>query len=470
MVKFSAAFPIAESANVGRILGMACDWVLGSPHTNLSSEKVSSLIFSDGEGYVEDDFEKIYAANVSTKDIEMGGFRYVKIEEGIEWVTTIVATQTPSETLVSVQVGCEALDARKDLPRPKKPYIIKQILSEIGGGSDGRFLVCDKPVFLEKGQEDFAADIILGSLENNLPVVYVSAGFDGKPTVKSEKLAQRLSGSAHVVVEPNAEFSVVVRGKVGGRNPYDGTVRVYWPGSNYAKSYFKKPGEDGYGRVELEIARDVVDVLSNRRIKTYCTWLHLMECVSQERIKKLKDSGSGEIKEYVDAFDAELKAKQEKLDECEREVSRLQMEVYNLEQQLEDNNIEDSLILKKSESDFYPGEIKSIVMDVLGKVVGDTVDGSRRRHILSDLLDLNQCDAELGNRREKIKNIFRNYREMTAKINAELASLGFERSEVGKHHKLVYCGDGRYAFTISKTSSDVRAGMDFASDVNKIIS
>ena len=47
----------------------------------------------------------------------------------------------------------------------------------------------------------------------------------------------------------------------------------------------------------------------------------------------------------------------------------------------------------------------------------------------------------------------------------ELKNLGFEHSDEGKHHKFVFSNDGRYSATISKTSSDYRAGKNFSRDV-----
>jgi hypothetical protein len=56
---------------------------------------------------------------------------------------------------------------------------------------------------------------------------------------------------------------------------------------------------------------------------------------------------------------------------------------------------------------------------------------------------------------------------MDAKTRSALAKLGFDISEDGKHYKAVFQGDGRYTFSISKTSSDHRAGKNTASDINK---
>ena len=61
-------------------------------------------------------------------------------------------------------------------------------------------------------------------------------------------------------------------------------------------------------------------------------------------------------------------------------------------------------------------------------------------------------------RKAKIKKILRGYDRFTAPIRQELADLGFEITEEGKHYKLTYYGDPRYWTTVAKTPSDNRAG------------
>jgi hypothetical protein len=48
-------------------------------------------------------------------------------------------------------------------------------------------------------------------------------------------------------------------------------------------------------------------------------------------------------------------------------------------------------------------------------------------------------------------------------MKRDLEDLGFTADESGKHVRVIFQGDPRYAFTISKTSSDHRAGKNLAS-------
>src|SRR5690606_28746382 len=117
---------------------------------------------------------------------------------------------------------------------------------------------------------------------------------------------------------------------VDGRNVYGGTVGVYWPQSSARKSYYKERfGNDG---VELQraVANDLRQALANRRLTTDCTWPHLQEQLSRIRINALRERGSSSVEDYVNAFDAELKAKEQRLAEAEGEIQSLKAEIRRI--------------------------------------------------------------------------------------------------------------------------------------------
>ena len=83
-----------------------------------------------------------------------------------------------------------------------------------------------------------------------------------------------------------------------------------------------------------------------------------------------------------------------------------------------------------------------------------------RISIISDMIIRLEYDEE---------GIFNDYTSMTPLILNTLKGMGFTHSEDGKHHRFLFAGDDRYSGTTSKTSSDCRAGKNFASDIsNKI--
>lgn len=70
-------------------------------------------------------------------------------------------------------------------------------------------------------------------------------------------------------------------------------------------------------------------------------------------------------------------------------------------------------------------------------------------------------------RKQRIKALFKGYKNLTGAMRQELLSLGFEISEAGKHYKITYHGDPRYMVTVGKTPSDNRSGSNNAALISK---
>ncbi|OYX11331.1 MAG: hypothetical protein B7Y20_10560 [Acidovorax sp. 16-64-162] len=58
---------------------------------------------------------------------------------------------------------------------------------------------------------------------------------------------------------------------------------------------------------------------------------------------------------------------------------------------------------------------------------------------------------------------------MEAKVRSALQDMGFEISEEGKHYKIVFQGDERYTFTMPKSGSDHRGGLNLAGDISRLL-
>ena len=463
---FSTEFPIDSEKSVGDVVRLACEWISGSPHTKIPKSELTELPI-DAERTVSAESEQVTLATANGQDFAIGGLRYTRTEDGLEWTTSIASIRTNDRHLLSLQVSCEALSTAVRLPPPKKPYFIRQVLAKLGGGMDGDIPVADKPFRLAEGEAGIAAALITGFAKNKLPIVYVSAGFDGNLLVNPDQLAQYVSGMAHVVVEPSREFSYQLKTLANSRNAFGGTVGVYWPESDARNSYFIDEETPNPRAIQLEIAKDIRLALANRRLRSTCTWAHLQETISRKRFDSLKSKGSTAIEDYINAFDAEQAAKDGKLIEAEQEISRLHAEIRRLASANQSSAT--GLIAPGKEQDLYANEIRDIVISAIEETLRTTRENSRRRHVLADLLDTNQPTQCKEDFEDRIKSLFKTYRDMDAPTRSALLKLGFSISEDGKHYKLVFRSDGRYTFTIPKTSSDHRAGKNIASDINNVL-
>lgn len=464
MINYSTEFPIDDKNSVADVLSLACEWITGSPHTKIPESALGELPV-DTEMHVAVDDESVTIGAARSDGFEIGGVRYVRIEDkSLEWATSVVTVKTPHQHLLSVQLSCEALTTAARLPPSKKPYVIRQVLSQLGGGLDGSIPVADKPFFLGEDETEIAAKLISGTAGNRLPIVYISANYDGSHIVNPIQLSKWVSGMAHVVVEPSRTFSVNLKTLSASRNAYGGTVGVYWPESEARKSYYLDEKHNTGDLIQTDIANDIRIAISNRRQRTNCNWLHLKEVISRCRYDKLKAAGSTELNAFVEAFDFDQKAKGERINEAEQEIGRLTAELRRYGSGSQSSAT--GLVAAGKEQDLYEGEIRDIVILALQDSLRNLCDDSRRQHVILDLIQHNHVTGKATAFEEEIKSIFKSYVDMDAKTRTGLARLGFDVSEDGKHYKAVFQGDGRYTFSISKTSSDHRAGKNMASDIN----
>ena len=127
------------------------------------------------------------------------------------------------------------------------------------------------------------------------------------------------------------------------------------------------------------------------------------------------------------------------------------------------------LIYYGDEEEYYPGEIRDMILGTLDNSANTAEGTTRRADILDDILANNPYEHLSDERKQLIKSLFKGYRTLTGAMRLELQRLGFEIKEDGKHYKLVYHGDQRYMVTISKTASDSRTGNNTAALMNKLM-
>ena len=122
------------------------------------------------------------------------------------------------------------------------------------------------------------------------------------------------------------------------------------------------------------------------------------------------------------------------------------------------------------EQDLYPNEVLRIIRDALEDARTRVAADSRRQHVLDAVLGANTAPSdEASALRERLKEALRDARGMEARTRRELEALGFVITEDGKHFKLLFRGDDRYTFTLAKTGSDWRGGLNAASDISRLL-
>jgi hypothetical protein len=466
MQTYAIEFPVDSSQSASTFLSAVREWILGSRHTSFSKTDLENDSGAE-EWQAKKPSESIETLIAISATSESAAARYTKNDGNLEWVTSIVFSKQSADSWVGVRVSCESLHPSTRLPNPKKPIVVRTLINRLGGGYDGDFQVSDKPIFLGNNDIEFAAHCISGKAKYRLPLIYVSSTYQQGHIVDVAKLATALSGMAHVMAEPNRAFSIRLMSEVDSQNVYGGTIGIYWPDGGGRRSFFLGHGFESADEIESAVVEEVRNALSNRRPMIRCTWASVREALSRKSYNLLKEQGSTEVDKYIAAFGGELTAKASELEDAEKEISRLEAEIRKYQAL---NPMQAGLPLRTGkERDLYPGELITIVHDALADAIGRVSEDSRRKHVLSSLVEANPIVGDNDTLKERLKTLLRDYRNMDAKCRNSLEEMGFEISEDGKHIKIVFQNDDRYTFTMPKSGSDYRGGLNLYSDIARLL-
>lgn len=468
MQTFFSEFPINSSIDMETLILQGIEWIAGSPHSEISEEELSEAL-THTEWHQEYDSEHVALKRAKTSDYELAGIKYDRFEEsGVTWSTTVIGEKRVNDFWVGIRISCETSNLAKKLPKPKKPYIIKQLVEKYSGGKDGNLVISSDPIILKNSEIDFAASLLRGEAGNKLPIIYLSAPFSGKRKINDSNLAKWLSGMAHVVTEPNRAFSIRLLDEVKHTKiVHSGAIGIYWPDGSGLKKFYTDRDQKPENLTRI-ITDDIRTALALRQPTTRCTWFHLTELHAKNTILSLQSSGSNEVEKYIEAFGEELKSKQEHLENAEREINRLKallQQYKGVDAAGEESG--DGLFQSREERDLYPGESNDLLLEVLKTAKTYINEDSRRLHLVDDILNTTKPTGNMRSIEASLKSTMRTYRDMDSKTKASLEELGFSISGDGKHYKLIFRNDPRYTFVIPKTSSDFRSGKNSASDISK---
>ena len=465
MLSFATDFPVAYGSSAADFLKIVREWIGGSPHCDLNVEDLS--VFDKlGRSSVSRGRAFLDVLHFQAAEADSAAIRYVVEDGAVQWMTLAAFSRNRVDAWVSVRTSCESLHASVRLPPGKKPLLVKQLLDGLAKGDDSG-LVVGEPIYLSSGDMGLATDLILGRARNRMPIVYVSSHISGRYAVNVNQLKWRLSGVAHLVVEPDRAFSFRLRRETDSENVYGGAVGIYWPDGGGRPSQFRRVDYISKKEMEAAIESELRLALINRRPLDRCTFSSVDSSISRVEIEQLKKAGDKGFDEYAAHFDVEIQARNEALESAEREIARLKAETR--ERGFERSAASGISFSSGDEQNFYGGEILDAVLLTLKDSLDRIPEGTRRKHLITAVLTSNAIQGGASRKRDKLKDALRGYRSLDKRTRQALEELGFSIDQMGKHPRAVFQDDERYAYDLPSSGSDHRGGLNAALDIAKLV-
>ena len=396
-------------------------------------------------------------------------------------------------------------DAISTDPRFSTPHFIT--LLERGGylKDDNSLPVTREPIIITENNLSLLFEVINGTASYKLPVIYISKTINDEDPVDAARLASSLKGVGHVLVQQTKQTNKQLREACNDNNEYFGAVGIYFPNKATGhKRYIYRISEGYDERITERVVTAVIQYCNSLMIEPNFTWqgvnnallLYRFNVQKDERLaaenarrkaeeektdllnaldeeeKRIKrqaiEEAEKEANKILDGFDNEMQKLKNQVEELARENEKLQYENQGLRSRL-DALSGLPVLCMGDEFEFYPGEIKDLILLVLSESATNMSDGTRRADIVNDIIGNNDYRGISENHAQEVKRLLKSYTGMTAPLKQALEDMGFVINEDGKHYKLTYYGDDRYQIILSKTPSDVRTGKNSAQKLNKTV-
>ena len=465
MITYSTKFPVKENFDKKTFVEMVIKWNQGSKYDRFAFLKWDGETFST---IWEEEDKKLIIDELSLKRVVAS--RFQKEDEHGLWKTDFILNC--EKKYITIRVALETTEFTTDFyPNYYPPFFVKQIIYWKYAGEDG-CLPVDQNAHCLDFYKDSIDDVVFGRSAVALPIVFVSQKPEGGFPVDLSSLAFKLQGVAHVIYEGDSiELdSYALELDCESKN---GVAIIIYPNKNMKRKVINLSGanNENSDQVMTRITNAVYEFSNQVMRLDIDTWegiqnekLHFQNGILLSDRKILEKENA----ELYEVFEEQLSKTEEINQELNKEIQRLTIENQALRMRLASRD-QQPLIYMGEEVDFYEGEIREIILEILEGYSRNVQKGTRRDHIVSDLLENNTFEHIPAKRREQIKAALKGYRSLGGSLRGILESMGFVITNDGKHYKWIYFGDHRYSATMAKTSSDNRAGMNMAALIDNLM-
>lgn len=248
MLLFSALLEINDSMTKDAFVKLVIEWNQGSPY---HENRISGIQWS-GEYNIRYGTDTLWMGIEEYRNQNIIAVRYEKIEnDGVVWDTDYVMNF--NDMKMSIRLDRSYLEEALDMDAAfSTPHFITLLIEHGYIKNDGALPVLRTPYFIKSINLGVLADVINGQAKYRMPVVYVSKTATGEDPVDIWKLAGRLKGVAHVLVEESPLLNLPIRKLCADKNEYYGAIGVYFPNSAYGHRKFLYRAYDGIDAILAE--------------------------------------------------------------------------------------------------------------------------------------------------------------------------------------------------------------------------
>lgn len=494
MLLFSTMLAINDSLTKDKFIELVIKWNQGSPH----ADNVISGIEWNGERNIKFEDGRLSLAIEEYRNGNTIAVRYEKIDEdGVIWDTDYVMNFTTRK--MGIRLDRSYLESAVS-PNSgfSTPHFISLLIADNYLEKDNDLPISNKPYYIENETIEKIADIVNGK-RYRLPIVYVSKTYYDEFPVDVNWMASRLKGVAHVLVQQSNCSNLRLRELCDSKNEYYGAIGIYFPMQTESHKRFLYRAYPGSEKQYLErVVNTVISFSNSKMVDPLYTWQGVNHALLRDRLESQKEEravvenarrealyevlalkeqqesvrseaiekAKEEANAILDGFEADMRKLQEQIDELTHTNEKLQYENQGLKAKI-DLIQEQPLLYMGTENEFYPGEIKDLVLSTLNDGLSNIETKTRRYDVVQDIIQSNDYQEINKKRAEETRRLLKNYNGMTSKVRKGLEDMGFKVTHEGDHYKALYYSDGRYTVVYGATPSDIRAGKNNVSNTVK---
>lgn len=460
MLVFNTFFPLNTKVSTQEIIDIANLWIRESPKYSLKMDLESYIGKDNYQAKNSNEFFEVISC--TNEDKQYVGIKFDFQENSKLWTTEIAVKKDDYFSYCSIKIYLQSKIIIEAPQNVNRPYIIKLFDEYIGFGKDGEFSVSSKPVFLNESDTEEAAKIINGQVNANMPFLYIS-----KPStpdydyyIDPQKIANLLCGMAHVYVEPNRYFSYDLQKKTQGKNPYSGALGIFFPQSSYSIKILPKFAEIENRQLFKNIYLQIKESLTLALIPSDISYAEVKNLITKEKL----ESENYNSQDLLDRASKEINEKNDQIVKYKDEIWQLKSKLLSLNSY---SNQQDAILNIKSSIESFQGQSLDIVIELLDKHKSDYQEGSKARQIIENIILCNPINGRRNEISSHIKNILRGYTKISSTVESELKKLGLEVEKAGKHYKVYFSSQKDFKSILPSTGSDIRGGLNCASDIIK---